>query len=1103
MRRSFFLSYLFLILLACSSSSVILAGLDGASGETGYYRYPAIHGEIIVFVAEGDLWKVSVNGGTARRLTTHPDQETHPAISPDGKMIAFTARYEGPADVYAMPIDGGLPKRLTSNSRPSFVQGWSPDGMILYSTGSFSTLPNTQIVSISPSTAQFDIIPLSQAADGAYHSSGDVFYFTRLPFQGSYTKRYHGGSAQDIWKFEDGLDEAINLTKDYTGTNSSPMYDNGRIYFLSDRDGIMNIWSMDESGNDKKQHTYQSGFDAKSPSLSNGKIVYQSGADLFLYDITTNTDKKLDIHLSSDFDHLREKWIKEPFTYLESMHLSPSNDKIVMTARGRVFVAPVEKGRLIEATHENGIRYRDVQFLPGTDSLIGLSDASGEMEFWQIPGDGIGNPKQLTDNGKISRFDGIPSPDGKFLAYTDKDQKLWLYDINDNSHIVIDTSEIYDISNAFWAPDNRWLAYCKNVATDLYQIFIYNVEDKSKFAITSERYEDYSPFWSPDGKWLYFLSDRNFQPLTGSPWGTRQPFTSLDKMTKIFMIPLKKDQISPFQQENELSAKKEEEYDKDDKGKKDEKDDKDKDDEEEIFVISIDTDGIISRLMEVPVPAGNYFSMSANDKQLFWLSRPMHADGNELQTIEIKNKDAEVKTLLSGVRSYELSQDGKMLLVRKGDAFYVIEAKTSAPSELSEHKVDLSDWTFTVDPKREWRQMFIDAWRMERDYFYDPNMHELDWEGILDKYLPLVDRVTDRNELSDLIGEMVGELSTLHIYVFGGDFRKGDDDIKAASLGALLMRDEKRGGFRVEYIYKSDPDEPHTGSPLNDPGVNVKEGDVIVEVNGVAALSVPQLEILLRGQVGNQVRMKIKPSGSGANRDVIVKPISSGDIRNLRYIDWEYTRRLKVEEDSDDDIGYVHLRNMGTDSYTAWVRDFYSSLNKKGLIVDVRNNTGGSTDSWILSSLIRKPWVYWKSRTGRPYPNMQSSFGGHVVVLCNEWTASDGELFCEGIRQLGIGKVIGVRTWGGEIWLSYGNRMVDRGIASAAQSGLYIDDSEWVIEGLGFEPDIVVDNLPHETFKGKDAQLDAAIEYLKEQIRLHPVEVPKPPPYPDKSFKKK
>ncbi|MEE9443559.1 MAG: S41 family peptidase [candidate division Zixibacteria bacterium] len=1094
MRRTFFLSFLFLILLAFSYSEIIRADQNSASGKIGYYRFPAIHGETIVFVAEGDVWKVNVNGGAARRLTTHPDQETHPVISHDGKIIAFTARYEGPADVYIMPINGGLPQRLTSNSRASYVQGWSPDGKILYSTGSYSTLPNTQLVSLNPASAKFEIIPLSQAAQGTYNSSGGTLYFTRLPFQGSYTKRYRGGSAQNIWKFENGSEEAVNLTDDYTGTNSSPMYYDGRIYFLTDRDGIMNVWSMDEGGSDKKQHTFQTSFDAKSPSLSKGKIVYQAGADLYLYDFIDDTEKKLDIHLSSDFDHLREKWIKEPFTYLTSTHLSADNDKIVLTSRGRIFVAPVEKGRLIEATHEDGIRYRDTRFLPGTDSLIALSDASGEMEFWQIPGNGIGNPKQLTDNGKILRFDGIPSPDGKYLAYTDKNQKLWLYDINDNSHTVIDTSEIYGISNAYWAPDNRWLAYCKNVGAGLFQIIVYDLKDKTKIALTSERYEDFSPVWSPDGKWLYFLSDRNFQPITGSPWGSRQPFTALDKMTKIFMIPLLKDQVSPFKPENELSPKKEE---------KNDKDNKDDDEEKEKLVISIDADGIASRLLDVPVPAGNYFSLSANDEQFFWLSRALHDNKNKLQTIEIKNKDAEVKTLLSGVNSYELSQDGKKLLVKKGDAFYVIDAKTSAPSELSKSKVDLSDWTFTVDPKREWRQMFIDAWRLERDYFYDPGMHQVDWEGILKKYLPLVDRITDRSELSDLIGEMVGELSALHIYVSGGDFRKGDDDIKTASLGALLMRDEKQDGFRVEYIYQSDPDEPHTGSPLNAPGVDVNKGDIIIEVNGVSALSVPQLEMLLRGQVGNQVRIKVKSTDKGDSRDVIVKPISTRTARNLRYIDWEYSRRLKVEEDSDDDIGYVHLRNMGTSSYTYWVRDFYASLHKKGLIVDVRNNTGGNTDSWILSSLIRKPWVYWKSRTGRPYPNMQSSFGGHIVVLCNEWTASDGELFCEGIRQLEIGKVIGVRTWGGEIWLSFNNRMVDRGIASAAQSGVYNDDSEWVIEGHGFEPDIILDNPPHETFMGKDAQLEAAIEYLKEQIRQHPVEIPTPPPYPDKSFRKK
>jgi tricorn protease len=393
----------------------------------GYYRFPALAGDTVIFTAEGDLWRAPVAGGMAQRLTSHPGEESRPAVSPDGKMLAFSASYEGPIEVYTMPLDGNAtPTRRTYEGGQALVIGWTPKGEIMYSTRRFSTLPDTQLATMDPKTGIAALLPLAQASDGAY--DGDALFFTRLPFQGSYTKRYRGGTAQNIWKFT-GSGEASVLTGDYTGTSKNPMVWQRRIYFLSDRDGTMNIWSIDEAGHDPRQHTRHSGFDVQSPSLANGRIVYQLGADLRVFDITRNTDAAIPIRLVSDFDQLRERWIRNPVEWVTAAHLSPDGDRLILTARGQLFAVPAQQGRIVEATTNKRVRYREGRFFPDGKSLLALSDDSGEVEFWRIPANGIGGAMQLTSDARVLRWDGVPSPDGKSIAHFDKDQQLWVLEV--------------------------------------------------------------------------------------------------------------------------------------------------------------------------------------------------------------------------------------------------------------------------------------------------------------------------------------------------------------------------------------------------------------------------------------------------------------------------------------------------------------------------------------------------------------------------------------------------------------------------------------------------------------------------------------------------
>jgi tricorn protease len=486
---------------------------------------------------------------------------------------------------------------------------------------------------------------------------------------------------------------------------------------------------------------------------------------------------------------------------------------------------------------------------------------------------------------------------------------------------------------------------------------------------------------------------------------------------------------------------------------------------------------------------------------LLWTARDVGFGAKaHLKQLEITNKDAKPKTLVEDVKDWELSLDGKKLLIRKGDAFHVIAADTSAPAKLEE-KVNLEGWTFTITPREEWRQIYTESWRMMRDYFYDRGMHGLDWPEMHRKYLPLIDRVSDRAELSDVIYEMVGELSTLHIFVSPGDRRESPDQVVPASLGARLVRDEGAGGWRVDHIYRADPDYPDQFAPLVQPGVEVGIGDIITAINGRSALSVAHPAVLLRNQAGKQVLLEVKPHDGGAARSVIVKPISAEREAGLRYDEWELTRRERVEDLGKGQLGYVHLRAMGAGDIAQWARGFFPVFQRQGLIIDVRNNRGGNIDSWILEKLLRKAWFYWQPRVGEPYWNMQFAFRGHIAVLCNERTASDGEAFTEGFKRLGLGKVFGTRTWGGEIWLSAERWLVDSGMATAAEYGVYGPEGAWLIEGHGVDPDFVVDNLPHATFDGSDAQLEAAVKHLQDLIAKDPRPVPPAPKYPDKSFK--
>jgi tricorn protease len=1154
--------------LATSLATAISLAAPSFAAEASYFRMPAVWNDTLVFVAEGDLWRASLGGGLAQRLTTHHDNESFPAVSSDGQWLAFTARYEGSSEVYVMPLFGGAPRRLTYDGGASArVQGWTPDGKVLYASTRFSGRPQARLFTVDPVTSVKTAVPLAEAAEGCY--LGDQLIFSRRPTLGDNVKGYKGGRAQSIWRF-DGKGEAVPLTGDWAGMSRQPMCVQGRVYFLSDKDGAVNLWSMNASGKDQKQHTKHKDWDIRGAAYSPGKIVYQLGADLYSHDLANGTDRKISLALASDFEHQRTRWIKTPWDYVTDLSLSPNGDRVAITARGQVFVTPAGAGRRVEITRPQAgsiHRARNAKFMPDGKAIVALHDGSGEVELTRFPANGVGEAKQLTVKAPVLRRDFFPSPDGKWIAHHDKDLRLYLHNTATGQDRHVDTSLLDSFDDFAWSPDSRWLVYSRSAENQFDQLWLMEAATGTKTLLTSDRYHSKSPVFSVDGKWLFFVSARNLQSSVTSPWGQRNPEPYFDRQDKIYGLALDRTARWPFLPNDELQ-KAEPEKKPDDKkpepampatkpaeqaqpaqpaperpqvperlpppelkpddprsppatppatpAKPPEKTGSDgngaaTDGKQPAQAaskaapapaagakpITIHLAGLRERLYEVPLAPGNYNGLDTDGKRLYFISAESGPNAKRaLRTLPIEASNPNpptAETFFEDIRQYDLSLDKKKVLLRRANDLWIVDAGAKAPPDLSKAVVNLRDFTFQLDPRLEWKQMFVDAWRMHRDFFYDKNMHGVDWKAMRAKYEPLADRVTDRAELNDVLAQMVSEVALLHSQVFSPDLRKGGDDIDVSALAADLTK--VANGYRVDLLFGGDPELLDERSPLDRPEAAVKVGETITHINGVSLSATPPGE-LLRNQAGKQVLLTVRGS-DGRNRDIIVTPVTTQRDGQLRYLAWEWERKARVEEKSKSRIGYVHLQAMTAPDIARWAREFYPVFQREGLILDLRGNNGGSIDSWIVEKLQRRVWGWWRARSSeRPFSNQQVTFRGHVVALIDDDTYSDGETMAEALKRLGIATLVGTRTSGAGVWLSDQNRLRDNGLARSAESGQFIPESGWIIEGSGVTPDVTVDNLPFATYKGADAQLDAAIKLLEEKIAKQPLPAVTVPPYP-------
>ena len=1083
----------------------------------GFYRQPALHGNQLFLVAEGDIWRVAAAGGRAERITTHPGAESMPAVSADGQSLAFVAQYDGPGDVYLMPVQGGVPKRLSWEGAAQKVWGFSPAGEVIYSGPSQAGQPITQLYAVDPKTQQRRTLPVGQASDGALSADGRHLYFTRNGLRGDNARQYRGGAIARLWVLDLGSkDEARPLIAEGANDSRPLPYRSAaggeRVAFLSDRDGTVNLWSVsvgsqNAEGQDLRQHSRFKGWDIRHAAIDGTRVSVAVGADIYLLDLeaaTAGQGPRLSISLSGDFDQQRQRWIKKPQDFLTDTALAPNGERVLLASRGRLATQGIGALRRAELAQGSDGRCRKGVFSADSAQVFALCDFSGEREIWRLPANGLGKAEQITVGATAMRTQLQPSPDGRYLAHTDKEGRLFLTDLKASgpaaTQLIAHDKLAANIQHLTWSPDGQALAFTQpSSAVGRDRLQLYSLTDGKTHTVSSDRYEVETPTFTPDGRWLYFASQRNFA-VSGNPgpWGDRNMGPFFDKRSKLYALALQPGLSFPFAPKDELTPA---------EAKTDTKPES-KAEPTPTAKPAIVWAGLAERLFEVPLPAANYGELRSDGKRLWWLESEASSSPerkSSLKTVAIDRLGATPETVATDVREFGLSADGKKLMLMRSPApgaaaeILLVEAAPKLPAETAKFQVKWSDWQIATDPKLEWQQMFADGWRMQRDHFYDKDMHGVDWLAMRGKYQPLVARVTDRLELAELMAQMVGELSALHSQVNAGDVRAAAEEPAApglAGLGARLSR--TANGWRIEQIYRSDPELPNEVSPLAAPGLGLQLGDVITAINGRPAVDAAHPSELIRGQAGKQVLLQLRTL-DGKEKQAIVTPVAQRREQQLRFGDWRYANARTVDAASDGRIGYLHLRAMGRDDIADFAREFYAQTEREGLIIDVRFNGGGNIDSWILEKLLRRAWAFWQRRSPESAPassNMQHAFRGQLVVLSNEETYSDGETFAEGIKRLGLAPVIGKTTSGAGVWLSDQNRLVDNGIMRAAETGQITADGQFIIEGVGVKPDIEVDNPPRATFLGGDAQLDAAIAHLKPAMSAKPRVLPTPGAYP-------
>jgi len=1080
----------------------------------GFYRYPSIGGGAIVFAAEGDLWKVPATGGLAMRLTAHEGEERMPKLSPDGRFIAFTAQYEGNDDVYVMPATGGEPVRLTFHPMPDQTLGWTPDGKVLFRSRRDHPHADYRCYTLPPEGGIPSMIPLEPAAWVAFEPKGQRLALQKIGLEFHNWKRYQGGEAEQI---EVGTLAPLAFTEvtQHPGKDAFPMWaGDGRIYFVTDRWGRPNLASMKPDGSDVKRLTTFADYDVRWPMLGDGKIVYQHKMDLWVFDLASGKNAQVDIQLPSDRLQVRQKFV-DPMTYLGNWGISKDGERIVLETRGDLFVTRTKKKGLIRRiTQDSSARSKDPVFSPDGKWIAAWTEVQGEEQILLHSAD-QSEPARTIGSQPPGWHAAISwSPDGKSLAWGNQDYELVIADAATGKTRVADTGQ-FEIRQYEWSPDSRFVAYTLSLPNGFSQVRIWDAQQGKVHPVTDEMFNSFAATWDPKGKFLYLLSDRHVNPFLDR----FEARFIVAEATRPYVVGLAADTLLPFASRSDVDpAKPNDEDDKDDDKEKDKKADKksdkkqdagkkEKDDDEKDAPpkpVVIDFTGLQERLVQVPVPPANYYGLKAVEGKLHFGSyqdrgmMPPGGDnedqGGTLHTYDLENE--KLSTLATGVLGYDVSLDNKVLVYRTKEGFIRVEAgATSAPKDdaAKDARVDLGGWSLSVDPRLEWTQMLREAWRLQRDFFYDVKMHGVDWEGVWKQYGSLADRIASRDDLSDLLGEMFGELSVGHAYYFGGDFRRGKP-VGTGLLAADLDYDAASGFWKIRKIFRGDYPAPETSSPLARPDLKIAPGTWLVAIDGRPLVKGEDYLRRLANRAGQEVELSLNeaPKLAGARR-VVVKTV--GSDTPIRYADWIRETRAAVDRASGGKIGYIHLYDMGGLGLQQFSRDFPPQWNKAGLIMDDRWNHGGFVAPMILAHLDRKLLSIGTTRHGNLSTTPDRSANRYMVTLINRQGGSDCETFAQGFKDFGLGPVIGTRTWGGWVGIRGDKNLRDGGGTTQPEfSGYDPKGKVWQIEGHGVDPDVVLDLPPDGLLGDTDKQLEYATKHLLGEIAKDPRKLAPPPP---------